>query len=486
MRLLFCCEFYFPSVGGVQEVMRQIAERMVMRGHQVTVATTRLTDRNFSELNGVKVVEFAVTGNQARGIKGEVKRYQDFVVGFPCDGLLIKAAQQWTFDALLPVLDRINARKVFIPCGFSGLYEPAFAQYFQDLPAILCRFDHLIFYAEHYRDIDFARAHGIGHFSVVPNGASELEFNVEPDPAFRARHAIPEDSFVLLTVGTLTGVKGHREIAEAFARMHTRGQHVTWIMNGNPPPRPAVDTTPPPPAAPSAPGAPSVPVAARARRLLAWAGGRVVRVAGLAYRSFGVVRREGLAGVRQRVLALTAGVLEPLAAHLGQANAVRRVARPLAYWLEQAQTQTKNKLLLQTDLPRGELVQAYMAADLFVFASNVEYSPLVLFEAAAAGTPFLSVPVGNAEEIARWTGGGIICPAPKDEHGYTRVEPLVLAQAIEEAMRGREHLRAMGKRARAAWLQQFTWGVIAERYEQLLQGAPATAHATPIRQSGRS
>ncbi len=236
MRLLFCCEFYFPSVGGVQEVMRQIAERMVMRGHQVTVATTPLTDRNFSELNGVKVVEFAVTGNQARGIKGEVKRYQDFVVEFPCDGLLIKAAQQWTFDALLPVLDRINARKVFIPCGFSGLYEPAFALYFQDLPAILCRFDHLIFYAEHYRDIDFARAHGIGHFSVVPNGASELEFNVEPDPAFRARHAIPEDSFVLLTVGTLTGVKGHREIAEAFARMHTRGQHVTWIMNGNPPP----------------------------------------------------------------------------------------------------------------------------------------------------------------------------------------------------------------------------------------------------------
>ena len=25
MRILFCCEFYYPSVGGVQEVMRHLA-----------------------------------------------------------------------------------------------------------------------------------------------------------------------------------------------------------------------------------------------------------------------------------------------------------------------------------------------------------------------------------------------------------------------------------------------------------------------------
>ena len=32
MRMLFCCEFYYPSVGGVAEVMRQIAERMAAGG----------------------------------------------------------------------------------------------------------------------------------------------------------------------------------------------------------------------------------------------------------------------------------------------------------------------------------------------------------------------------------------------------------------------------------------------------------------------
>jgi Nucleoside-diphosphate-sugar epimerases len=44
------------------------------------------------------------------------------------------------------------------------------------------------------------------------------------------------------------------------------------------------------------------------------------------------------------------------------------------------------------NLPRPSLVQAFMAADLFVFASNVEYSPLVLFESAASCSmiPFTS------------------------------------------------------------------------------------------------
>ena len=38
MKLLFCCEFYYPSIGGVQEVMRQIA-----RGYAYKQIATRLS-----------------------------------------------------------------------------------------------------------------------------------------------------------------------------------------------------------------------------------------------------------------------------------------------------------------------------------------------------------------------------------------------------------------------------------------------------------
>lgn len=486
--------------------MRQIAERMVKRGHDVTVATTRLANRNFVEHNGVKIEEFGISGNLVRGMEGEVERYRDFVESFVCDALLIKAAQQWTFDALWPVLDSIKARKVFIPCGFSGLFEPSYVGYFEELPAILRKFDHLIFYAERYRDVDFARKHGIAQFTILPNGASEIEFGVAKDPTFRKRHAIPEESTVLLTVGSITGVKGHRELLEAFARMRTGDRHVTFIMNGNEPPRPVVTVSAKPLGTVKLPvlgeiqdgsncasaALPGMLVRARLvlqnegiegikerfrRRWKQYTGPwrrRVKAVWDVLTKSGYVIRTEGWLGIRLRLMhrlgprLVTSGLLERMPA------GVRAMANPMAFWMAEARRDPTHKLLIVDDFPRDELVQAYKASDLFVFASNIEYSPLVLFEAVAAGTPFLSVPVGNAEEIAEWTGAGIICPAPKDERGYTRVSPEVLAGAIADAVGKPAWLAELGARGHEAWKERFTWDVITTRYEEILLGAHQT------------
>jgi glycosyltransferase involved in cell wall biosynthesis len=138
-------------------------------------------------------------------------------------------------------------------------------------------------------------------------------------------------------------------------------------------------------------------------------------------------------------------------------------------WIKEARAQP-GKRVACTNLPRGDVVQAFMTADLFVFASVVEYSPLVLFEAAAAGTPFLSVPVGNAEEIARWTGGGIICPAARDERGYTQVDPDGLAREMRRCMDDPHLLARLGETGRTTWLRQFTWQAIVPRYEAILTG----------------
>jgi glycosyltransferase involved in cell wall biosynthesis len=148
----------------------------------------------------------------------------------------------------------------------------------------------------------------------------------------------------------------------------------------------------------------------------------------------------------------------------------REATNPLSYWKAEAQQLSNDRLLLVTDFERRELVQAYMAADLFVFASNIEYSPLVLYETVAAGTPFLSVPVGHTEEIARWTGGGMICPAEKDERGYTRVAPAVLAREIAKAIEDPKKLSSLGKAGQDAWKERFTWSAIAREYEAILSG----------------
>ena len=493
MKLLLCCEFYFPSVGGVQEVMRHIAERLVKRGHDVTVATTQLVERNFAEHNGVKIAEFGVVGNMVRGMEGEVERYQKFVQSFEGHAILIKAAQQWTFDALWPILDQINARKVFIPCGFSGLFEPNYRGYFEAIPNILRKFDHLIFYAERYRDVDFARKNHIENFTILANGACEIEFAADPDPEFRLRHGIPNDSVVLLTVGSRTGVKGHRELVEAFARLKTTRKHVTFIMNGNEPPKPPAVI---PQAAASGsisiheiPGeAPAGPLrpprmlkraiiilmreglqGIRHRVALRWKhfhAGKIKRISKIPE----ILANEGLIGIRLRVMRHLGPRLERSGLLRWAPASIRALANPMDFWIDEARANPSKRLLIVSDYPRRELIQAYMAADLFVFASNIEYSPLVLFESIAAGTPFLTVPVGNAEEIAKWTGGGIICPADKDERGYTRADPQVLSQKIAEAIEDPERLQELGKQGHAAWRDRYTWDALTDKYEAILKG----------------
>src|SRR3954465_12831959 len=157
LKILHCVEFYHPTPGGAQAVVMNVSRELVRRGHEVTVATTRLHHRRETELDGARIEEFDVSGNAGRGFSGEVERYRSFVTDGDFDVVMSYAAQQWTTDALLPVLGRIPYRKVLAPCGFSGLGDPAYADYFADLPARLAEFDELIFHSGTYQDIEFAR-----------------------------------------------------------------------------------------------------------------------------------------------------------------------------------------------------------------------------------------------------------------------------------------------------------------------------------------
>lgn len=49
MKIFHCVESYYPAVGGMQEVVKQLSERLACLGHDVTVVTRFHPDRNFSE-----------------------------------------------------------------------------------------------------------------------------------------------------------------------------------------------------------------------------------------------------------------------------------------------------------------------------------------------------------------------------------------------------------------------------------------------------
>jgi glycosyltransferase involved in cell wall biosynthesis len=370
MKILHTVEFYSPSKGGAQEVVRQISEELVKRGHEVTVATAKLAERKNPILNGVRIEEFAIAGNSVRGCAGEVTRYQEFLRTGDFDVMMNYAAQQWATDLVYPMLDQLPFRKIMAPCGFSALWDARYESYFRHLPVVLRKYDHLIFHSHEGRDIEFARKHGIEHYSVIPNGASLEEFGV-PDFSFRRRYNIPVDQTLLLTVGSHTGAKGHSMAMEAFRR--ARIGRATLAIIGN------------------------------------------------TLGSMGCLPR---CYVHAKFVGLTT---------LG------------------------GKRVLLLNPPRKEVVSAYHCADLFVFGSSIECSPIVLFEAAASRTPFLSSDSGNAAEIAEWTGCGKILSANT---------VAAMTKGIEDYLSDRSKVQSMAESGFQAWKKRFTWQDIAMQYEQ--------------------
>jgi glycosyltransferase involved in cell wall biosynthesis len=227
MRILHIAEAYHPAVGGVPHLMRKLSEAFVARGHEVTVATAFHPARNYNELNGVKIKSFAVTGKVDLGYNGEIEHYQKFVRSFPCDLLMIYAAQTWSSDLIFPLLDEMKCAKVFSPCGFSSIYNPDYASYFEQMPAIMRKFDHIIYISNSTWDAQFGHRHGIKHFTIAPEGADLTEFSGGKS-GFRQKYGI-RTKYMFLNVATYNRNKGHAFILEAFWRRKSKDATMVFI-----------------------------------------------------------------------------------------------------------------------------------------------------------------------------------------------------------------------------------------------------------------
>ena len=201
MKILHTVEFYRPSVGGIQEVVRQLSEHLVKLGHDVTVATAKLSDRKKMMMNGVKIVEFDISGNMVRGMKGEIRNYRDYLLNTNFDIITNFAAQQWATDIILPLIESIKAKKVFVPTGFSGLYRPEYKEYFESMKSWLHRYDMTVFLSHDYRDINFAMGCGVKNITLIPNGAGEDQFLPDINLDIRKLLDMPQEDFLILHVG---------------------------------------------------------------------------------------------------------------------------------------------------------------------------------------------------------------------------------------------------------------------------------------------
>jgi glycosyltransferase involved in cell wall biosynthesis len=106
------------------------------------------------------------------------------------------------------------------------------------------------------------------------------------------------------------------------------------------------------------------------------------------------------------------------------------------------------------DIPRNLTVAAYHAADIFLFGSEVEASPLVIIEAKASRTPFVSTNCGNVSE---WKGG-IVC-APED-----------MARIANHLLNNEQLRQQLVDEGWQEWKATQTWEAIVDQYERLYLG----------------
>lgn len=392
MRILHTCHTYWPHTDGVAIVMQRVSEGLAARGHEVTVATGPAGAAPAEERRGVQIRRFDVRGSEVRGYLGATEAYARFVASFPCDVMLNYAAQICTTDLVFPLLAGLGCRKVIAPCGYSGLRDEVYAEYFSRMPARLRAYDAAVYHSQTYQDAQFAADNRLDNSVFINNGADVVQFPYVAG-SFRAKYAMRETT-LLLSVGRLEALKGQDLVLEAFRRSKLQDAAVVLVC---------------PEIGPSAAGA-------------------LRTAAGPLFKS----RRRARA-----VLCELAGRYLPERLHRLQ-------------W----RLSGEKAVYILADLPRQDVLAAYADADLFVFGSRVECSPLVIIEAMASGTPFISTPVGNVPEMP---GGVIVRDAPG------------MAEAIDRLAQKGEEWRELSEAGHTAWERDYTWNRVVDQYERLYQ-----------------
>src|SRR5262249_57935299 len=120
------------------------------------------------------------------------------------------------------------------------------------------------------------------------------------------------------------------------------------------------------------------------------------------------------------------------------------------------------------------------APPLSLFPPRLDGPPRALFEAAAAGTPFISTDVGNSREIAEWTGAGLIAGGRTHETGMTFVDVADAARLVEQMYHDADRRRHMGARGRESVLEHYTWDKIVDRYEAVYRELVAGSSSRPV------
>lgn len=410
MKILICSENFYPSIGGVQEVVLQIATRLKNLNHDVTIATSIRDDRKEKFYNKIKIKEFNIVGNYVFGIKGNKSDYLNFVINSKFDYIFIYAAQQWTFDSLIDIFNQIPAKIIFVPCGFSALYISLFKNYFDKVKKEVSRFHHVVFHTRNYQDFYFLEKHLLkSRYSIIPNGADLFEFGELNSKIYYKKKFNLNDEIVILSNSSLSYDKGQLTLLKILNKLRANKKIILYInANDN------------------------------------------FKI--LNYKTLAI----SFAKFLYRILFFKEFKLSP--------NIIYFLIK-----LKMFTTRFSKKVSVKyVNLHRSDLINLYKASDLFIFTSKVEYCPLVIMESMAAGTAFVSSNVGNVKSLIDENQCGLICETSSHK-GINKINYLDLIQKTNYLISNDDVRNQLASNGRKAFLKNYNWDKIFLKYSSLFK-----------------
>lgn len=227
MKFLFTTESYPPVICGVSNVTKNICERLVSRGHTVTVATSKC-GRDYSFLENVEIKEFDITGNIVTGYNGNTRDYIDFVINFECDVLVCECTQIWSTDLLLPNLEQALAKiKILHSHDFSVMKikpKNPFSRikwiwYYWKLSKLIWKFDRVFILNEQLKDAEYLSKISYSHVDVIPNGVDagffEPSLPIQIDKV-KEKYGVRPHKKIFISISNYSDLKNQSFVLNAF------------------------------------------------------------------------------------------------------------------------------------------------------------------------------------------------------------------------------------------------------------------------------
>lgn len=312
MKILICAESFYPEINGVSSVLTNLTRELSKKNISISVATKKIPNRKNLIIKKKKIIihEFDISGNSVKGFKGNKIEYIEFLKNSKFDIYFFYAAQQWSFDLALPILNDSDKKICFAPCGFSRLNNFFYKDYFRNIFKIIKNLKSVIFHSRNYQDYTVCKKKNVKNLCIITNGANSYKIFYK------------NKSNSILIVSEIKFNKGLERSLCALLISRVSNAQLDIYSQKKP-------------------------------------------------SSF---------------------------------NLYYLIIKFLIFLLKNKGIRTNLKYGFRED----HIKKVRSKSKIFLFGSRLECSPLVLYEAASSGLPFISFKAGNSVEIAKKTGAGII------------------------------------------------------------------------------